>query len=214
MNSNKIILIGAGGHCNACIDVIEEEGSFEIAGILDADPSKVGTSVLGYPVIGTGADLERIAKEECDNFMITIGQIKNANAREQNFKLLKSLNVSLPVIISPQAHVSKHATIGEGTIVMHGAIVNAGAVIGECTILNTNSLIEHDARIGEFCHVSTCAVVNGTVTVGNRCFIGSNATVVNNITISENVVLAAGSVAINDVKEEGTYVGNPCRKLN
>ena len=31
----KIILIGAGGHCKSCIDVIEEEKKFEIVGIID-----------------------------------------------------------------------------------------------------------------------------------------------------------------------------------
>jgi len=30
----KIILIGGGGHCKSCIDVIEQEGRFIIAGIV------------------------------------------------------------------------------------------------------------------------------------------------------------------------------------
>ena len=51
----QIILIGGGGHCKSCIDVIEQEGRFEIAGIVEK-PDKVGEKVLGYPVIGTDAD--------------------------------------------------------------------------------------------------------------------------------------------------------------
>jgi len=31
----NIILLGAGGHCKSCIDVIEAEGKFTIVGILD-----------------------------------------------------------------------------------------------------------------------------------------------------------------------------------
>ena len=31
----KIILIGGGGHCKSCIDVIEQEGKYRIAGIVD-----------------------------------------------------------------------------------------------------------------------------------------------------------------------------------
>jgi hypothetical protein len=45
----KIILVGGGGHCHSCIDVIEQEGKFEIAGIVDA--IKGGEKVLGYPVL-------------------------------------------------------------------------------------------------------------------------------------------------------------------
>ena len=36
----KIILIGGGGHCRACIDVIEQEGRFTIAGIVDVPEKK------------------------------------------------------------------------------------------------------------------------------------------------------------------------------
>jgi hypothetical protein len=32
---NSIFLIGGGRHCKSCIDVIEQEGLFDIAGILD-----------------------------------------------------------------------------------------------------------------------------------------------------------------------------------
>lgn len=31
----EILLIGAGGHCPSCIDVIEQEGRFSIAGVVD-----------------------------------------------------------------------------------------------------------------------------------------------------------------------------------
>ncbi len=36
----KIILIGGGGHCKSCIDVIEQEGRFQITGIVDV-PEKM-----------------------------------------------------------------------------------------------------------------------------------------------------------------------------
>ena len=36
----KLILLGAGGHCKSCIDVIETEGKFTIAGILDVADKK------------------------------------------------------------------------------------------------------------------------------------------------------------------------------
>ena len=54
----KIILIGAGGHCKSCIDVIEEE-KFEIIGIIDNLRKK---SISGYPVIGKDKDLLKVRK--------------------------------------------------------------------------------------------------------------------------------------------------------
>ena len=32
---NNIILIGGGKHCHACIDIIEDDGNYQIIGIID-----------------------------------------------------------------------------------------------------------------------------------------------------------------------------------
>ncbi len=206
-----IILIGGGGHCISCIDIIEQSGEYKIKGILDL-PGKVGQEVLGYPVIGTDDDLEKFLPE-CKNFHITVGQIEKYVLREKIYTRIKAAGGNLPVIISQEAYVSKHAKVGEGTIVMYGAFVNAGASVGKNCILNTTSLVEHETEIGDFCHVSTSAVVNGQVKVGNGCFIGSNAVIGNNITITDNVVIAAGSQVLRNIKSPGVYIGHPLRKI-
>jgi FlaA1/EpsC-like NDP-sugar epimerase len=79
----KIILIGGGGHCRACIDVIEQEGRFTIAGIVDV-PEKIQHKVLGYPVIGSDSDLAEFIKS-CPNVLLTLGQIKSPNRRMELF---------------------------------------------------------------------------------------------------------------------------------
>ena len=72
---NEIILIGGGGHCKSVIDVIEQEGRFEIVGIIDK-PELLGSCILGYSVIGCDNDLDSLAKKYL-NAIITVGQIKN-----------------------------------------------------------------------------------------------------------------------------------------
>ncbi len=70
----NLILIG-GGHCKSCIDVIEQEETYEIAGIVDL-AEKLYDKILGYEVIATDEDLLMIAKEY-SSFVITIGQIRS-----------------------------------------------------------------------------------------------------------------------------------------
>lgn len=174
MKKEQIILVGGGGHCHSVIDVIELENKFEIIGIIDK-PELIGQKVLGYEVIASDDDLENIF-ENCKNAVLTVGQISSSSLREKLFNKLDNLGFNLPIIISPLAHVSKHAKIGKGTVVMHQALVNANATIGKNCILNSKSLIEHDATIGNNCHISTAAVVNGGVRVKDGTFFGSNAT--------------------------------------
>jgi sugar O-acyltransferase (sialic acid O-acetyltransferase NeuD family) len=191
MSKPQIILIGAGGHCRSCIDVIEQEGRFEIAGVVDRPDSMDKAPVLGYPVLGTDDDLPKLRKK-CRYALVTVGQIKTPEIRVRLFNELQSIGFELPVIVSPRAYVSKHAKVGYGTIVMHDALINTGASVGENCIINSKALIEHDAVIGSHCHVSTGAIINGGVNVGEGTFFGSNAVSVQGISIKKRSFVSAG----------------------
>jgi sugar O-acyltransferase (sialic acid O-acetyltransferase NeuD family) len=206
----NLILIGGGGHCKACIDVIESTNKFNIIGILDRE-ELIGTEVLGYPVLGTDEEIDKYS--ECA-FLITVGQIKSSSIRAKIYKILKDREYKLATVISYYARVSKHAIIQEGSIIMHGAVVNANANIGENSIINTLSLIEHDVFIGSHSHISTGAIINGNSRVESHCFIGSQSVVSNQINIVENVIVGAGSLVVSDINEFGIYVGNPVKKIN
>ena len=206
-----IILIGGGGHCISCIDVIEQTGLYQILGILDI-PDKFGQKVLSYSIIGNENELEKFIPE-CSDFLISVGQIKSASLRETIFNKVKLAGGNLPVIISPIANVSKFARIEEGTIVMHHVLVNAGASIGKACILNSKSLIEHEATVGNFCHISTASIVNGQANIGEYCFVGSNTVVANNTSVIANTVIAAGSQVLRSIEFPGTYIGSPLRKI-
>ena len=184
---HKILLIGAGGHARSCIDVLEEENQFEIAGLIEKGES-ISNESLGYPVIGTDDDL-KVLRQQYKNALITVGQIKIPKIRIKLYQLLKELDFTLPVIVSPHAYVSKHAQIGAGSIIMNGAIVNANAKIGKNCIINNRALIEHDAVIGDHCHIATGAIINGEVSVENETFIGSGAVTKQAISIGENCVI-------------------------
>jgi sugar O-acyltransferase (sialic acid O-acetyltransferase NeuD family) len=205
-----IILIGGGGHCISCIDVLRLANVFEIAGILDTY-DKIGTSIMGIKVIGSDEDIPRFASKY-KNFLITIGQIKHTEKRVSIYESVTKHGGYLPVIISPKAYVSASAVIGEGTIIMHNSLVNAKAVIGKSCIINTGALVEHEASIGDFCHISTHAIVNGQVVIGNNSFIGSNSVIANNVSLPEKIIVAAGACILKSPDMTGTYIGNPARK--
>jgi len=211
MPKNNLILIGGGGNCESCIEVIEKEDKYKIIGILDKK-EKVGTSVSGYNIISTDDEIENLIKKNYF-FLITIGQIKSANLRLRLFLKLKELNASIATIISPFAYLSKNALIGEGTVIMHGAIVNTGVSIGENNILNTGCIIEHNTRIGSHCHISTQSVINGGCKIEDQVFIGSGAIILHQIEVCRGSVVGAGSIINKNIAKPGVYVGNPARMI-
>lgn len=206
-----IILVGGGGHCKSCIDVIEQEYKFQIAGVVDL-PEKLHHKIFNYKIIGNDDDLIEIVKKY-EYFLITLGQIKTPDKRISLFEKIKNLGGKFPVIKSPLAYISKHANIQEGTVLMHGALVNAGAKIGQNCIVNTKSLIEHDAVIGNHCHIATNAVVNGDCNVGSGTFLGSNAMIHESVHIGVQCIVGAGAAVIKDVNSNTTVVGIPAKAV-
>lgn len=192
----SLLLVGGGGHCHSCIDVIESANFYQIAGVVQ--PKMSSELIMGYWVIGSDDDLPQLLKKS-KLALITVGQIKTPEVRIRLFDLLKQLGAELPVIISPRAYCSMHAVVGEGSIIMHGAVVNAGAQIGNNCIVNTQALVEHGVKIDDHCHISTGVRVNGNVTIGKGSFVGSGAVIKEGIRVGENVIIGAGQVVLADL---------------
>jgi len=192
-----ILLVGAGGHARACIDVIEREGKYSIAGLVEKEsPNEM--DCLGYQIIGVDTEL-KILRSKYRNALITVGQIKNPEIREKIYRKLSALDFHLPRIVSPSSYVSNHAQIGMGTIIMHGAIINSNASVGVNCIVNNTALIEHDSIIGDHCHIATGAIINGNVTVRSNTFIGSGAIINQGVVIGSNCIVGAGVVLKHDI---------------
>jgi len=202
---SKILLLGGGGHCKACIDVIETERIYSVSGILVAsdDPAR---ELLGYPVLGHDSDLPALLAN-AQAALVTVGQIKSPDTRVRLFNALAATGLALPVITSPTAHRSRHSSVGRGTILMHGVVVNTNATIGDNCIINSQALIEHDAEIGDHCHVSTGARVNGGVVVGERSFVGSGVVIKQGVRIGANVVIGAGQTVLKDLPDGSWVMG-------
>ncbi len=205
MNKPKIILVGAGGHAVSCIDVIEQEGKYEIVGLVGTKEEK-NLKLLDYEILGTDQDLRNLNKD-VPLAIITVGQIKSAQRRLDLFEQALKIGFEIPTVVSPRAYVSPHSILGPGTMVMHDAIVNANVKIGQNCIINTSALVEHDSTIGDHTHISTGAILNGNSIVGSRTFVGSGVIVKQDLEIGSDVVLGMGSLVLTSVPSQTTYLG-------
>lgn len=205
MNKSNLIIVGAGGHARSCIDIIENQNNLQIVGLVSLI-NQIKEVNLGYPIIGIDSDLPSLAKMYQFAF-IGIGQLGNADRRINLYNLLVQLGFKLPTIISPTSYISKYATLGNGTIAMHGATINAGASIGVNCIINSHALVEHDSQVGDHCHISTGVILNGSVEVGCGSFIGSGSKIKHGIRIGRNCVVGMGVTVRHDLADDSHFTG-------
>ncbi|NKB65347.1 MAG: acetyltransferase [Gammaproteobacteria bacterium] len=197
MTVNRLLLIGGGGHCLSCLDVIRLTGQYHIVGIIDRI-LKPGDQVNGVPVVGNDDGIEYWL-DQVDQVLITLGMVDRDSKRMELYQWLSELGADFARVISPRAYVSADADIGKGCIVMHDALVNSGVRIGDNCVINTKALIEHGTRVGNHCHISTRATLNGDVGVADNVLVGSHAVVFPGCQIGANAVIGGGQVIRNSV---------------
>jgi sugar O-acyltransferase (sialic acid O-acetyltransferase NeuD family) len=189
-DAQRLLLIGSGGHARALIDIIESTSEWQIVGLVGRS-TEIGSRIFGYPVLGGDDDLIDL-RDSADGAIIALGHLGLATKRQNLAQRLQDLDFIMPSIISAYAIVSRHASLGPGTTVGHGAIINAGAKVGSHCIINSKALVEHDAIIGDHCHISTGVLINGGVSVGNASFIGSGSMIREGLALPPQTVVSAG----------------------
>ncbi len=208
----EVVVIGAGGHCLAVVDTLENlQEYYRIKGIL-AYPEIHNDKVSGYPVLGHLSEaLENIQRWPL--FINGIGFMGDNNLHREVFEQVKSQGGQFESLVSPSAVVSSSATIQEGSVILNHTVIGASAIIGQNTIINNGAVVDHGSVVGDHCHVATAAVVNGNCRVENECFLGSNSTVIQGVRVREKCLIGAGAVILKDTMAAQKYVGVPGRPL-
>ncbi len=203
METTKVILYGASGHCKVIIDLCINSNII-IDKIVDDNPKS--DQIFGIHVVQTN----QFQFQKTDKLILSIGNNKIRKL------LANKLEVLYSKAIHPNASVSVFSKINEGTVVMAGAVVNPDTIIGKHCIINSGAVVEHDCSIGDYAHISPNASLAGGVTVGEGSQVGIGASVIQGVKIGNWVTIGAGAVIIKDVPDYSIVVGNPGRiiKIN
>ena len=203
----RLILIGGCGHGMVCADIAELTGFYDTIRFLDDNTELM--ECAGYPVVGTVDDYVQYIDMNTE-FFVSIG---NCAIRKRIYEQICLSGARITTLIHPESIVSKGAKIGKGSVIMAGTVINPGVEIGKGCIVNTSSSIDHECRIGDFCHISVGAHLSGMVVVGDVSWIGAGAIINNNIDICSNCMIGAGTVVVKSIREKGTYVGVPAKRI-
>jgi len=196
---------GAGGHAHVVIDALRSQG-IQVQAIFDDSPER------RHPLhrdVQPGIRLTGRAGFPSLDHPVVLCVGRNA----ERVELVELLDVHYGIARHTTAIVAESSTIGEGTVILHGAIIQPNTVIGRHVLVNTAASIDHDNRIGDFAHISPHATLCGHVEVGEGTHIGAGAVVIPTVKIGKWTTVGAGAVVIHDLPDHVTAVGNPARIL-
>jgi sugar O-acyltransferase (sialic acid O-acetyltransferase NeuD family) len=199
-------VVGAGGHAKVVIETARAMGADHIAGVLDDDPARIGSEVLGVPVLGT-IDVETIQRLGIARATLAIG----SNRVRAELAARLAGRVAWVTLVHPSAVVAPSARIGKGAVVFAGTVIQPNAVIRRHAIINTGATVDHDCVIGDFAHIAPGVHLAGNVHIGEGAFMGIGSCAIPGARVGDWSTVGAGGVVVDDIPAHAVVKGVPAR---
>ncbi len=195
--ANSIGLLGAGAHADEISEYVPA-GSIAFRAVDDAylDPSNVALIALST------SDAEHLNTP-------VVAAVGAPGLRRELVARWRGTNYAR--VIAESATVAVSASIGEGSVVMAGAVCSTRVHVGRHVSVNIGATVSHDTVLGDYATLSPGVHVAGRCVIGAGVFLGIGAVVSDGVTITDGAVVGAGAVVLDDITECGTYVGVPAR---
>lgn len=208
---DDLISVGTGGidFIRLIEDINSEKKVFNFLGFLEKDESKIGTELLGYPILGS----DELLLKEFSHCSVVNNVMNTPRIHAEVTNNLKNIYhvTKFPNLIHPSIDM-RFVKIGKGNIIYALSDFGSLVEIGDFNIMYGAS-VAHESIIGD----SNCFA---QVRVGARCKIGScnlfgNGSVVSNLVkIKDNNIIGVGSVVMTNVKSDRHLLGYPAIDAN
>ena len=199
----SLVVIGAGGHATVVLSTALEAG-FAVERLIDDDPAKHGTTVLGVTV----TDARRWEPGEGTLAVIGVGDNRARRGIAARYD-----GVRWATVVHPRAYVHASASLSPGTVVFAGSVIQPRARLGAHCIVNTGVTVDHDCQIGDFVHLAPGVHLAGSVRVGEGTLVGLGCCAVPGVSIGAWATVGAGAVVVQDLRDGITAVGLPARPV-
>ena len=183
---SNLILLGAGGHAQSVIDVVESQGRYTIIGLIAPDPH----GEFLYKILGNDEIIENMLKLHYSTFHIAIGSVPHPDIRIRVYQKFEGQEIDWATVVSPFSYIAPSAKIQAGVFIGHNVMIGPNVLIHAHAIINSGAVIEHGAEIGSFTHVAPNATILGETTIGSGSFIGAGS-VVRGAFLRESIIPAA-----------------------
>ena len=195
-----VILIGSKGGAKMVIEAIRSKKGLSPKAILE-DANIKTKEVLGVPIIGNSSLLKELLKMGYNNLVLCFGNIFNRPNRFDKYLELKDMGFNFPNIIHKDSLIEPSVSMGDGNIILAGAIVGSEAQILNLNYLNTGSILSHECELQNNIHLAPGSTVGGRVSIANNSLIGMNSTIYFDVKIGSNVTINNGVNVSTDVSD-------------
>ncbi len=209
---STLFLCGAGNPSGVrlAINVNNAEKKWDNIVILDDDPKRKSTTILGCEIVGGLSELS-FANKQTDAVVNLIAG--STQSRWKVKHIIAQHALPFAKIIHPNVDTLGVSIEHSDITVYENATLGANATLKEGSIVFMNAVLGHGATMNAGSILGPGAVLNARVQLGERAYFGTNASILPDLTIGENATIAANSSVVNNVPSNDTFIGVPAQSL-
>jgi sugar O-acyltransferase (sialic acid O-acetyltransferase NeuD family) len=209
MTIERIRMFGAGVRARMLLDLIQWQfhDRFKLDGYYD-DRRAGESGPGGLPVFGTFAQgLDEMPRLDCWA-LVAAGTVASANGCRV-LAALRAAGVRIASLVSPAAHVSPSAVLGQNAVIFPGVFLGAEVRVGHLLCVYAGTAVEHHGQLGHNVLLATEVVLGGFCRVGSHSFVGTGSVVAPERRIGTGTLVGAGSLVLRDVPDHVIAYGRP-----
>ena len=210
--AQKIILAGNAITAQILHSYLVSDPRYRLVGVTVDDEfvSKGGVGEL--PAVPISALPSAFPAGEC-RVLMAIGYKDLNRIRESVFARLKAMGYAIETYVHPGARVHNHVPLGEGSVVLPGAVIEPWVTVGANAVVWANVTLAHHCSVEEHCWIASGTVVSGQARIGRNTFVGVNATIVNGITVGEYSIVGAAALVSRAARPHSVHLARSAEPL-
>lgn len=206
----ELLLVAASGLAREVMALVRGGDDFDVLGILDDDPLRVGSVLDGAHVLGPLADVRR---HPSARIVVCVG---SGLVRAEIVRRL--VGIGLPsgrfaTIVHPSVSVPEGCSVGEGSILLANVVMTAAVTVGRHVVVMPGVTFTHGDFVDDYTTFAAGVALGGSVVVGRAAYLGMNSSVRQRTRVGARAVIGMGAAVVSDVPEGQTWVGVPARRM-
>jgi sugar O-acyltransferase (sialic acid O-acetyltransferase NeuD family) len=205
----KVLILGAAQHAEVVASMACDYDTVEVVGFLDDDPNKLGTRILGFPVLGGICDLEKFCgKGNIEGVFLGLSA-RQIRLRKELINRISDIGIPQPNLIHSTAWIAPTASLGQGNFMAPYVVVNHHAKVGDSCAFYSHAVVEHHSCIGDNVYMGPGSKTTADVVIGADTYVGVNASFIPHVSVPPSSTIAAGCVVTKCQKKAGLIAGVP-----
>jgi sugar O-acyltransferase (sialic acid O-acetyltransferase NeuD family) len=201
----RVILVGNAVTAEILYSYLRDDRRYEVLGLTVDDEFLGESRVPELPAVKLSRVRDAFSPDLC-RVVMAVGYRDVNRVRASLFARLKDIGYHMETYVHPDARVYTRHPLGEGCVVLPGAVLEPHVRVGDNTMVWSNVTLAHHCSVEEHCWIAAGTVISGNARVRRNCFIGVSATVVNGVTVGEFNIVGAQAMISRDTQPHAVHL--------